>query len=51
MRKYCKEASVEKMFIVEMIGMKDIKLISNPIHMISHEFEVNTIMDPMINKE
>jgi hypothetical protein len=49
-KKYFNEASVEKRFFVFVIkGIKDNRLISNPIHAPNHEFAEVEINVPLIN--
>lgn len=48
-KKYFKEASEEnKLFVFIIKGIKDNKLISNPIHAPNHEVEEIVIKDPLI---
>lgn len=48
-RKYFKEASVVKIFsFLDIIGMKDRRLVSNPIHAPSQELEEIVIKIPLI---
>ena len=48
-RKYFKEASVDKIFLlVDINGMNDNKLISNPIHAPNQEVEDTAIKVPII---
>ena len=49
-KKYFNEASVENMFLLEESkGMKESKLISNPIHAPIHELAHKEINIPLIN--
>lgn len=48
-KKYFKEASVDiKLFVSIIKGIKDNKLISNPIQALNHEFEEIVIIVPLI---
>lgn len=50
MIKYLIADSEEKIFLLSIIkGIKDNKLISNPIHIPNHEEEEIVIIDPVIN--